>query len=195
MGSKAQTVTLPTKFLRYVDGLVDKEEYGSRADFVHKAIEFYRSFIFDCLAKYYRRYDEYAKLRKQFSRNMDDTAFVKQVVLKYWKDFDMRNYDGDKTTVMIRIPPQRYEEISYLVETKKYYDSRQDFYRQAIEYYVDIQDCNAATWEAIKADDLNSMKELLPHPGLMMDLYLSPRDRYLTGVLDNNNQDEEEQFN
>ena len=189
MGSIAQTVTLPTKFLEYVDRLVDKEEYSSRADFVYKAVEFYRSYIFECLAKFYRHYDEYAKIREQFSRSLDDTAFVKQVVLKYWKNFYLKDYSGGKSTVMIRIPPQRYEEITYLVETKKYYESRQDFYRQAIEYYVDIQQCNAEAWEAIKAGDLDDLKKLLPHPELMMDIYLSPNERYLTRALDNNEQD------
>ena len=159
--------------MNYIDKLIENGEYSSRADYVHTAVRYFHSFILSSLAKFYTKYDEIKEMRIQHSMNVDDDReFIRKIVLVYWKDFDIRDYSDERTSVLIRIPTKLYDDIAYLSEVERYFSSKQDFYRRALEYYVNVSDLHKEAMDAIKTKNLGAMKRLLPAPIPYLELFL-----------------------
>ena len=160
MTSKTQTLTLPSNFVKTVDVLVENGEYSSRADYVNTAIRHYYSFILYSLAKYQILREEIKNRPEFIACIKNEKGFIRQTVLGYMKNCDLRDYGDEKTNVLIRLPFKLFEEIEYFV--KEYYDSRHDFYRKALEYYTDVSTLNRETMEAYQNCDQD--RPLIPWP-------------------------------
>ena len=160
MASKAELVSLPESFVHELDKLVDNGDYSSRADFILSAIREYHSTIILGIARFYKEYDKLMETKNRIAPAHSAAAFLKFIVLSYLGEFTLQDYSHEKINVMVRLPPRLFEDILYLVN-EKFFDSRQDFYRRAIEHYVDSSEARKNTINAYRERDAESLKNIL----------------------------------
>ena len=163
MDSRADTVSVPVQLFQWIDERVSKGDYKSAADFCMCAIREYYSFVMLSIARYYQNYEEFMKLKDSIPGHTA-VSFLKLCILSHENEFRLMDYENKgKKLIMIRMPQNLFDRITYFVETEHYYNSRQEFYRRAIEVYVDMLDAMDRTYEAFKNRDTNALRMAMVH--------------------------------
>lgn len=146
--SVQESVRIPSDLVKMIDEkFVDTGLFSSRADFVSSAIRYYYENSVYQFAKYSKTV---LYLRKNDPKSYKDWSMdgnlnvltTIQVIFRSAKrmhKLDQYEGNGEKTTVLLRLPPRFVDSYVQFIHETGIYKSKAEFYNYAIETYLDAQ--------------------------------------------------------
>jgi Arc/MetJ-type ribon-helix-helix transcriptional regulator len=141
--SVQEAVRIPSTLVNYIDvTFVNEGLFSSRADFISSAIRYY----YENAVYMFGRYADLAKQIKSenppWIREMkikSNLSIVKTLFINTARHTHVAYFDGEKVTVMCRLPPSLVRAYTRFINETGFYKSKSDFYYQAIGTYLDTQ--------------------------------------------------------
>lgn len=141
--SVQEAVRIPSTLVHFIDvNFVNEGLFSSRADFISSAIRYYYEnsvFMFGRYAKYVR--EKKAEndplttgLKMKTTLSVVKTMFMNTVYVN-----NAAAFDGEKVTVMCRLPPTLVRAYTRFINETGLFKSKTDFYNKAIGAYLDTQ--------------------------------------------------------